>query len=239
MTHTNQIMKIKNILVPFFFLICLKGFTQGKNFIDQPYLETTSRVDSLVIPDRIYLSITIAELDSKGKVSLEKQENQMEAKLNSLNIDLKKQLSLADLSSNFNQYFLRKKDVEKSKQYILLVYDAETAGKVILGLESIGIANVYLLKGEYSKIEELTIKLKQEAVKKAKEQAQMMLIPLEQTVGKAIYISDLNTSVYNRIQGKSQVLRTSMESDNYEPIPIEFEKIKVETAITIRFAISE
>ena len=40
---------------------CLFGYAQSKNFIDQPYLETTAKVDSLVKPDRIYLSILIQE----------------------------------------------------------------------------------------------------------------------------------------------------------------------------------
>ena len=230
---------IKTTIILFLFLGCLKGFSQTKNFIDQPYLETTSKVDSLVIPDRIYLSIAIAEIDTKGKVSVEKLENMMEAKLQSLNIDVQKQLSLADMSSNFNRYFLRKTDVQKSKEYILLVYDAQTAGKAIQGLESIGIANVSLLKSEYSKIDKLKNILRQQAVKKAKEQAEMMLMPLDQKVGKALFISDLNTSVYNNFQGKVSGVRMSMEADNYEPIPIDFEKIRVESAITIRFAILE
>ena len=44
-------------------------WSQSKNFIDQPYIETKARVDSLVTPDRIYLSILINEEDSKGKIS--------------------------------------------------------------------------------------------------------------------------------------------------------------------------
>ena len=39
----------------------LIGFSQSKNFIDQPFLETTAKVDSLVEPDRLYLSILIQE----------------------------------------------------------------------------------------------------------------------------------------------------------------------------------
>ena len=42
------------------------GFSQSKNFIDQPYLETTAKVDSLVQPDRIYLSILISAIIITG-----------------------------------------------------------------------------------------------------------------------------------------------------------------------------
>ncbi len=237
----NSILRLKRLWL-LAIVIALFGFvghSQTKNFIDQPYIETTSKTDSLVVPDRIYLSIYITEEDTKGKVSLEKQENLMETKLKSLGIDTSKQLSLSDLSSSFNRYFLRKTDVGKSKEYLLLVYDAQKAGEVILGLETIGIANVSLHKSEYSKMDELKNSLRKQAVIKAKEQADIMLTPLEQKVGKALYISDLNTSVYNSMQAKVRGVSTTMESDSYQPIPIDFQKIKVETSITIRFAIED
>ena len=48
---------------------------QPKNFIDQPYLETTVKVDTLVVPDRIYLNILLTEADTKGRTSVEELEN--------------------------------------------------------------------------------------------------------------------------------------------------------------------
>ena len=51
----------------FLFIFCLivtNGFTQTKNFIDQPYIETRVKVDTLIAPDRIYLNILISEKDS-------------------------------------------------------------------------------------------------------------------------------------------------------------------------------
>ena len=41
------------------------SFGQTKNFLDKPYLETIAKVDSLVKPDRIYLSIFISEKEDK------------------------------------------------------------------------------------------------------------------------------------------------------------------------------
>jgi len=54
---------------------------QTKNFIDQPYLETTAKVDSLVKPDIIYLDILLQEKDNRNKVSVEELENKMAIKL--------------------------------------------------------------------------------------------------------------------------------------------------------------
>ncbi|MEX0272764.1 MAG: SIMPL domain-containing protein, partial [Flavobacteriaceae bacterium] len=62
-----------------FLLVCSVMATgmrgQTKNFIDQPYLETSARVDTLVTPDIIYLHILIREQDEKGRVSVEEMEN--------------------------------------------------------------------------------------------------------------------------------------------------------------------
>lgn len=223
-------------------LLSLKGYSQEKNFIDKPYLETTAIVDALVVPDRIYLSILITEKDTRGRTSVEELENRMNAKLASLGIDTKKQLTLSDVTSNFKRYFLKSTDVLKNKAYTLLVYDAKTAGKVIVGLESIEISNVHLNKTEYSKLEELKIELKQKAVIKAKKQAESMLKPLNQNLGKAIYISDLNSNITNLLQGKAAGIQIRGYSSNYkakeyQPIDIEFEKIKIESAITIKFGI--
>ena len=222
-------------------ILSLQGYSQEKNFIDQPYLETTAIVDTLVVPDRIYLSILITEKDTRGRTSVEELENRLNTKLIGLGIDTKKQLTLSDVTSNFKTYFLKGTDVLKNKAYTLLVYDAETAGKVIVGLESIEISNVFLTKTEYSKLEEMKIDLKQKAVLKAKKQAESMLKPLNQIVGKALYISDLNSNITNALQGRVAGIQirgySSYKAEEYKPIDIEFEKIKIESAVTIKFGI--
>jgi len=215
-------------------------FAQTKNFIDQPYIETSAKIDTSVTPDRIFLSITITEKDTKDKVSVEKQENRMAKVLKSLGIDLEKQLKLSDLSSNFKKYFLRSKDVLKSKEYLLVVYDALTAGKVIAGLEKIDISNIEIEKTEYSKLEQLMLELKSQAVVKAKKQAEAMMKALGQKLGPAIYISDGNTYSVNYSKRKDARIRLSYasapESDE-QPLAVDFEKIKVICVVSVKFKI--
>ena len=230
----------KLIITVLIIVISVYGYSQTKNFIDQPYLETTAKVDTLVTPDRIYLSILITEKDTKGKISVEELENRMAEKLKSIGIDPDKQLTLSDLSSNFKKYFLKQQDVLKSKAYSLVVYDALTAGKVIAGLEEINISNVELEKTEYSKIEELKLNLKSKAVEKAKAQAEAMVVPLKQKLGAAIYISDDNTQVINMLRGKVsgvQIRYNSKDKNEFNPLAIEFEKIDVVGEVTVRFKI--
>ncbi|MBA4154345.1 SIMPL domain-containing protein [Flavobacterium sp.] len=218
-------------------------YSQTKNFIDLPYLETSAKVDTLVTPDRIYLTVLLLEKDTKGKISLEELETKMVNKLKVIGIDVSKQLTLTDLSSDFKKYFLKQQDVQKAKMYSVLVYDAKTAGKVIVELEEENISNITLEKTEYSKMEELKLELKSRAILKAKQNALAMVQPLNQKVGVAIYISDSNSNSTNVLQGRvgGIMIRgaSSLTTSKYEYIAddIEFEKIKVESEVFVKFKI--
>lgn len=227
----------KNWIIVLALIITSITFSQTKNYIDQPYLETNAKVDTLVVPDQIYLNIFIAEKDSKGKVGIEEQENNMAQILKSLDIDLEKQLSLGDMSSNFKKYFLKQKDILKSKSFTLIVYDAVTAGEVMLALEKNNISNVSIEKTAYSKIEELRLALKVKAIKKAKLNAESLTEPLGQKVGKAIYISDLGNNNNNYYRSNNIQIRgvSSYKEADFKPIDVEFEKIKVESNISVKF----
>jgi len=231
----------KVIFITLLTLISSFGKAQTiKNFIDQPYVETTAKVDTLVTPDKIYLSILISEQDTKGKISVEELENKMADKLRSIGIDLDKQLTLLDLGSNFKKYFLKKQDINKTKSYFLLVYNAKTAGNVIQSLEQIGISNVDLKLTEYSKMDQLNLILKSKAIRKAKLQADYLVEPLQQTVGVAIYISDKYSQNYQYDQLDEVVVAGyARKKKEYKSIDIEFKKIKVESQVNVRFKISQ
>lgn len=230
---------MRKIIVFILLLFITKNFSQTKNFIDLPYIETSAKVDTLVTPDRIFLTILITEKDTKNRTSVEELESKMNLKLKSLGIITEKQLTLNDLSSNYKKYFLKQQDILKNKSYSLEVYDAKTASKVIAALEEEEISNVSLEKTEYSKTEELLLILKGKAIVKAKNTAISLTKPLNQKVGNAIYITDSN-SVSNMFRDKASkiVLRgmASLQAESdYEPIAISFEKIKIETQVNVNF----
>ncbi|MBO0342358.1 MAG: SIMPL domain-containing protein [Bacteroidota bacterium] len=214
-------------------------FAQTKNFLDTPYLETQARVDTMVTPDKIYLNIIIQEKDTKGRVSVEEQENQMAERFKAMGIDVDEQLVIKDASSNFKKYFLRQKEVLKSKQYSLLVYSGKELGEVMMALEQLDIANTSIEKTEYSKIDELELELKTRAVKKAMQKAEALTKPLGQKVGMAIHIAD-NSQYYPRYNQAPMMEMKAVSADmgQAQPLDIDFEKIKVETNVNVKFALS-
>lgn len=220
----------------------IQSHSQSKNFIDQPFLETEVEVDTLVIPDKIYLKIVLNEVDSRNKKSTEELEKAMKKVFESLNIDTEKNLSLLDFSSDFKKYFMNGQKVIKSKMYSLLVSDANTAGKVLAGLEMEDISNVSIVKTEYSQSEKLLLILRSKAILKAKQNAENMLEPLNQKIGKAIYISDSN-AISNTLQGKIAGVQIRGQSSIYgnrtpdEPLIIDFEKITFTMKVNVKFII--
>jgi hypothetical protein len=56
--YTYQNKKVNRIaLILGLIIMCQISNGQTKNFIDQPYVETTAKVDTLIKPDVIYLDI--------------------------------------------------------------------------------------------------------------------------------------------------------------------------------------
>lgn len=235
---------MKNIGVYILFgFLSLQTFAQSKNFIDQPFLETVAEIDTLVVPDKIHLVIILNEEDNRNRKSTEELEASMLRVLNSLKIDLEKNLSLLDYNSDFKKYFLSGQKVLKTKMYSLIVNDAQTVGKVMAGLEREEISNVSISKTEYSKSDQLLLDLKTKAILKAKRNAEKMVEPLNQKIGKAIYISDLETeSITSQLQGKVAGVQIRGYSSIYgsraqDDIVIDFEKMKFSTKVKVKFII--
>ncbi len=244
LSRRHHIVMRKLSIISTIIILSQTTFGQSKNFIDQPFIETSAVVDTLVTPDEIYLSISLTEKDTRGKVSVEELEAKMASSLKRVGIDIEKNLTLNDFSSNFKRYFLKDQDILKMKVYTLKVDNAATAGKVIIELENVEISNVLLERTEYSKIEELKLELRSKAITKARIQAESLVRPLNQSVGSAIYISDDPTnSVTNRLQGRTQgiVIRgySSISKKEFRPANIEFKKIEVQNVVLVKFKLEE
>ena len=217
-------------------------FSAQKNFLDQPYIEVSASVDTLVVPDRIYVSITLNEADSKNKKSVEEQEKQLETILKKLKINTDKDLSVLGYSSDFKKYFLKGQNILKTKKYSLLVRDAYTLGNVIISLEEAGISNTEVEKVEYSKSKELLLELKSEAVKRSRITADKLVKSLNQKAGKALYISDTNYGGIGDYELTTNEIFSLQEMDYKKESAseeflrkLDFQKIKFSTTVYVKY----
>ena len=232
---------MKNILFVLSIMISATVFGQNgeKNFIDQNYIEVTGKAIMQIIPDEIYLKILINEKENRGK-SLIELENSMIAKLQEIGIETNKDFSIIDYTSNFKDYWIVKSDIVLTKEYQLLVRNAKVAGKVFKELQKLGISNISIDRIENSKIQEYRQEVKINAIKAAREKANSLAIAIDQTIGKAIYIQELDNNYMNRMAGKAAGMQIRAANSitsiaNSQEPEIEFEKIELDYSVIVRF----
>ncbi|MBN8835643.1 MAG: SIMPL domain-containing protein [Sphingobacteriia bacterium] len=214
------------------------GHSQAKNFIDQPYIEVNGSADTLVTPNEIFIRILLSEKDTRDRVSIEDLELKMVNTLKSLSLDIEKDLTTSDMSSNFKFYLLKSKDIIKTKLYTLKVKDAVTATQVFIKLEEIGISNTSIERVDHSDLENIKNLMRTKAISDAKARAITLTKSLNQTVGQAIHITDtenFNQQLQGRVAGIQIRGATTIQNDFKELPKIEFEKIKVIANISAKF----
>lgn len=203
------------------------------------YIEVHGTAEKKVTADIITLSITINENDYR-KRSLETIEKDMKSALSSVGIDVRKDLKVEDMASSFTKKLLKSPDAVLSKSYILKVDNATLANNAILALEDAGISNVYITKAEYSKMDDLKMEIKVDAIKNAKKTATAMTEAIDQKLGPAIYIYE--QEVYT--ENTRPVLMSKAYNDSYaaasvEESTLDFKELKVTSRVTVRFKLEE
>ncbi len=235
-------MTMRNLLIGFIVLISTSINAQigEKNFIDQNYIEVIGKSEMEITPDLIYLKVLLNEKDTKNKISISELETKMFEKLKGIGIDITKDLLIKDISSNFKFYLLTRNEILLSKEYQILVHDGKTASQVFLELENIGISNVSIDRLENSNIVQFRKDVKVNAIKSAMEKAESLTIALNQSVGRALFIQEIENN-FNNSRASNSILIRGVSSNIYGangPSPaldFDFEKIKIEYSILCRF----
>lgn len=239
-------MKITRTLLYASILITTMAFSQNgeKNFIDQPYIEVTGEIETEIIPNEIYLNINLNENDKKGKLSVEEQENQMIAVLKSLNINLEKNFSILDFDGYYQRKFLADNEVTKIKRYELIVNDGKTLGMVYEALDRIDISNISITKTAHSDIENIKRETKLKALKIAKEKAMDYAKVIDQSIGKTLYIQEMNNGTINSLPGTANGIMirglssSFKETNNVKFENLNFKPIIVSSTVLARFALN-
>ena len=221
-----------------FLLFTTISFSQSgqKNFIDQPYIEVTGQVETEITPNEIYLRIVLNENDKKGRISIEKQENKMLAKLRQCDVDIEKQLSVEDFNGIYKRKFLGENRVTKIKHYQLLIYDGKTLARVYQELDAIDVSNISIIKVDHSEIEAYKRETKIKALKVAKQKAEDYANAINQSVGKALFIQE-SSNIYR--VSNMLVDNVSKSYDSQESIAdLDIKKIKITENVLAKFILN-
>lgn len=209
---------------------------------EPPYIEIQARAEKEVIPDQIYVMIALFEVqDGRKSIKLAEQETKLKAIVKNLGLPLAN-LSLYNAQANYgNINMWGKKEVIDRKYYSLKVTNAETIGKLYEELNKIYINEAYIYKSEYSQKDSLLQDLRIEAMRKAKNQANVMTKAIGSKVGKPLIIREQQE--YYPIYERSNVMMTkgtydsddSASAENEESM--EFKPMKISLSVYVKFGL--
>lgn len=226
-----------------FGLMSLAAYAQNGQD-EKPYIEVSARSERQITPDIIYLDITINEARDKGRTSVEEKEKQMILMLEELKIDVGKNLTVNDMSSDLKKYFLRKSNILATKSYVLKLNTADQIAAVFDALNGIDIPDVSLKKIDVSPELEKQVRneLMAEAMKRAKENAATLLGAIGNQVGETLYVNyyESSQSFGSRFMVRSTMAMSVADSEVEveEPLPsLEVSKVTINVNVSCKFAI--
>lgn len=200
------------------------------------FVEVSSRADRDVAPNQVFLSITINERESKGRITVEEQERDMVAALKALGIKTNLYLRVSDMSSSL----LKRNQAVTTKTYQLKLNEVALVGEVYTALNEIGITTINIEKVTNTNMDAIQNELLVEAIQNARANAKLMAEALDQTVGKAFYIytHDAMVSTVRNEMNDGVVATFAMKRfDTPEPVVTELRMMKVSVNVRVKFVL--
>jgi uncharacterized protein YggE len=216
--------------------IALATQAQTTSSDEKPYIEVTGTAQKEVVPDIIYITITLKDkVVNKDSYTVLQQETKLKQALQQSVIDLKN-LSLSDASSDIIVYKRKERGVEEMKEYTLKVSTATEVTKVFEALHNINIKEAEITKTDYSKMDELRKEVRIAAIKAAKDKAVYLLQTIGEELGKPLIIHENSTEEVLRLRSNVSS-NVSYKKDEYTLPDVSFKTIKVEFSYYIKYLI--
>lgn len=230
-------MKKMMLLATAFVLVALSVSAQQAETFPS-YIEVNGVAEREVAPNEIYLSITINERDSKGKISIDEQQRDMVAVLKKLGVKPAEQLKMLDLTSS---YFKRGNALAKA-QYELKLSSATEVARVWRALDELGISQVTVQKVSHTDIETLKAEVRADAMRAARDNARALAEAIDQKAGKCFWIADYSSPVRTTYAVANMKARSVMEESvsfdaMVEEEGLEFQTINLQHRVQAKFVL--
>jgi hypothetical protein len=226
--------------------------------IKKPFIEVSGTSETEVTPDEIYVTITLQErTESKEKLTIEKQEEDLKAGIKELGIDISN-LVLNAANADYRKIKAKQKDVVTSKCYNLKVGNADMVDKVYKLLDKINAYDAYISKLTHSKITELTKENRIKAIKAAKDKAGYLAMAVGNYIGSPLQLTETLNSVESDpyggyYYGRNGYLSSNVSqsynnyssggvSENYTGAgndEISIRKIKIKSSFLVKYEIKD
>lgn len=202
-------------------------------------IEVIGSAEMEVIPDEIYLSISLREYmkDPKSKVTIDKLERDLHSAITKIGIP-KEDFQIENVYG-YNWYWdkKRKDDFMASKRYRLKLNDLNKVNDLLSQLDPKGVENMNIGQFSHSKIEQYRLELKAKALQAAREKADFLLKSIDEQAGRILEIQEMHDG-YAQPFYEMREANFKMEMDQQVQQPeIDFKKIKLRYEMKAVFAI--
>ncbi|MHA3786679.1 SIMPL domain-containing protein [Flavobacterium hauense] len=186
---------MKKLLFTLMLFATMHGNAQVANDKEVPYIEVTGTAEKEVVPDIIYISITLSDkIEGKSTYTLDDQEQKLKQALKNLNIDLSN-LSLSGANSDVIMKRQKEKGIAQRKDYMLKVSTAAQVNQVFEALYNNNIKEASIARVDHSQITALRKEVRISAIKAAKEKAVYLLEAIGEQPAKPLIIREENYSM--------------------------------------------
>lgn len=211
----------------------------------QRTISATGNAKIEVVPDEIYVAVNLREYDKKGggKIDIETIKNSFLSACKSLGMndsDVVVQ-SYSGYDGTPYQYKKNKKqnpDLKAGINYWVKVSSLKKMDDLVNKLDDEATQNFYIAKADYSKRDEIELKMKQDAIRAARDKAIALASAINEKIGNAVTINEPNEVGDNPRPMYAMAMRAKAVSDNDEPaMNVDFKKIKIEYEANVVFAL--
>lgn len=218
------------------FIALLSVFTGSvfaQNVDTRRKIEVSGSAEAEVTPDIIYVGISLKEYfrDNAGKRKVEIEELEKQLQTAVLNAGIPKENFTINNISSYNYAYERKKNPAflARKQYRIKVTDLNKYNQIISAIEPKAIEYTNIESYDYSKIESLKQELKIKALRAAKDKASYLAAALDDKVGDALEINEINNESYPQPMYRANVMMRdqAMGAEAAAMPEIDFKKIKL------------
>lgn len=201
---------------------------------NKPYVEINSMADTLVVPNKFRISITLSEATDKGKTPIAQLEKSLATALKASGVDMKEQLVITGQSNADG----KRKDIYQFKSYLLTLTDPAQVETVFSELKTNGISNASLTESTRSDLRELQALVRVKAMKTAQTTASELAGALGQKIGSAVMIQSYTGSSTDNLVIRGLMAAKSGNAMEEASMPdLQFNDVRVSQNVTVRFAL--
>lgn len=195
-------------------------------------IEVIGSAETEVTPDIIYLSISLKEYfkdnNNKNKVGIETLERQLQTAVLKAGIP-KENFTVNNINSYTNTWQKKQKpEFLASIQYRIKVTDLTKLNDILTAVDPRGVQYTNIESYDYSKIESVKKELKVKALQAAKEKASYLASALNDNLGDALEIQEINNEIYPQPMYRANAMfKSDTMAESADMPEIDFKKIKL------------